>query len=126
MTIVNESINCSMSESDISNLLRLSLLLYADDKVVLSENPTDLQSSLNLVKQYCNKWKLKFNVNKCKIIIFSRGKGRKMPQFVIGKKVIEVVQSHVYLGLTLNYNNKRKIAHKDLYDRASRAIYSRY
>ena len=83
-TIIDESVACNMSQSDISKLVNLSLLLYADDTVIFAENPNDLQDRLQKVELYCNKWKLKHNVNKCKIVIFSRGKVRKYPQFTTG------------------------------------------
>ena len=43
---------------------------------------------------------------------------------MIGGECIEVVSSFVYLGLKFNYNNKWKVAQKDLYDRASRAMFA--
>ena len=53
------------------------MLLYADDTVIFSESPHGLQSGLDKVKLYCDKWNFKLNVNKCKIVVFSRGKVRK-------------------------------------------------
>ena len=46
-TIIKECNACKMSESDISKLINLYLLLYADDTVVFSESPNDLQSRLH-------------------------------------------------------------------------------
>ena len=36
---------------------------------------------------------------------------------------LEVVHSYTYLGVTFNYNGKLKMAQKDLYDKASRAMF---
>ena len=123
-TLISESLNCNMSESDISNILNLSMLLYADDTVIFAETPIRLQSALDSVKLYCNKWKLKLNANKCKVVVFSKGKVRKFPIFKIGDETIEVVSDVLYLGLKLNYNNKMIVAHRDLYERASRAMFA--
>ena len=76
------------------------------------------------VEQYCDKWKLKLNVAKCKIVIFSRGKVRKFPNFTVYGEMIDVVDNFSYLGLKFNHNNKMKIAQKDIYDRASRAMFA--
>ena len=57
-------------------------------------------------------------------MIFSRGKVRIHPEFKIGDEVLEVVSNFLYLGMKLNYNNKMSVAQKDLYDRASRAMFS--
>ena len=104
--------------------LNLFILLYADDSVIFAETPEILQQLLSKSKSYCDKWKLKLNARKCKIVIFSRGKVQKYPKFYIGEESIEVVSSFVYLGLKLNYNNKMNVALRDLSDRASRAMFS--
>ena len=123
-TIIDESSQLNMDEMDTNKLLKLFLLLYADDTILFSETPSGLQLGLIKVKEYCDKWRLKLNVNKCRIVIFSRGKVRKFPNFTLGRETIEVVSSFLYLGLKLNYNNHMNIAHKDLSDRASRAMFA--
>jgi len=52
------------------NTLKLFILLYADDIVFLAETETDLQTGLNILKDYCLKWRLTVNINKTKIMIF--------------------------------------------------------
>ena len=98
--------------------------MYADDTVIFAETPEKLQEGLNGIKTYCDRWKLKLNANKCKVIIFSRGRVRVYPEFKIGDEILEVVSDFLYLGIRLNYNNKTRVAQKDLYDRASRAMFS--
>ena len=39
----------------------------------MAETPEDLQLGLNILEQYCNKWKLKLNKTKTKIIVFRKG-----------------------------------------------------
>ena len=51
-------------------MLKLFLLLYADDIVILSETETGLQHGLDLLEQYCDKWKLTVNIKKTKIMVF--------------------------------------------------------
>ena len=76
-----------MCLQDIDNLLYLFLLLYADDTVVLAECPEDLQ----ILKIYCELWGLDINVRKTKVMIFSRGKIRKMPKFSFNEETVDVV-----------------------------------
>ena len=122
-SLSNETSNLHLNDNMINTLSKLFLLLYADDTVIFSESAAGLQRILNKTKSYCDQWKLKLNAKKCKIIFFSRGKVRNYPQFSIGAENIEVVSSFLYLGLKLNYNNRMNVAQKDLYDRASRAMF---
>ena len=61
-------------ENEDALFLKLFVLLYADDTIILAENERDLQAALDSVQEYCTKFKLIVNINKTKIIIFSRGK----------------------------------------------------
>ena len=44
--------------------LNLFLLLYAGDIVIFSDSPEGLQQSLDILFEYCNKWKLTVNIEK--------------------------------------------------------------
>ena len=70
----------SLNNDDIV-LMKLFVLLYADDTIVLAENETDLQLALYSVYNYCVKYNLTVNTSKTKMIVFSRGKVRKFPTF---------------------------------------------
>ena len=52
------------------NMFKLFMLLYADDIVIFPNTAEELQYGLNLLSDYCLKWKLKVNVSKTKIMIF--------------------------------------------------------
>ena len=49
------------------------LILYADDIVIFENSGQELQTSLNLLEQYCNQWKLTVNTSKTKVMIFRKG-----------------------------------------------------
>ena len=84
------------------------LLLYADDTIILAECPEDLQRALDILKIYCELWGLDINVRKTKVMIFSRGKIRKMPKFNFNEETVDVVWDYKYLGVKFNCNNKFK------------------
>ena len=84
--------------------LRLFVLLYADDTVLLSDSPAELQQVLSCLHDNCEKWQLQVNTDKTKIVIFSRGLVRSNPDFKFGDSVVKVQQDYDYLGTTLNYN----------------------
>ena len=52
--------------------LHISYLMYAYDIVLLSKTAKGLQTLLCKLEDFCNKLGLKVNVNKMKVIIFSK------------------------------------------------------
>ena len=105
-------------------LLKMFVLLYADDTVICAETVKDLQQGIDAMADYCTEWELKINIAKTKIIVFSKGKIRRIPNFKYKNQEIEVVFGFQYLGIHFNYNNKFNVAQKYLYDKASRAMFS--
>ena len=97
-------------DEEIVTYFKLYIILYADDTVILAENPNDLQASLNEMEKYCDTFDLHINVNKTKILIFLRGKLRKHNIFNFGEHILDTVDEYNYLGLVFNYNAKIKIA----------------
>ena len=61
-------------EAELDKYIKLFLILYADDTVLLSETKHDLQNQLNCLCEYCDRWKLKVNVDKSKVVVFSKGR----------------------------------------------------
>ena len=55
------------------NMFKIFMLLYADDIVLFANSPDELQEGLDLLFNYCKRWKLKINVAKTKIMVFRRG-----------------------------------------------------
>ena len=95
-------------------------MLFADDMVILSNSPSDLQNSLNLLQTYCNKWGLEVNPEKSKIVVFRKRGGVKHDEkWTYNDVPLEVVNSFNYLGTVLNYNgnfvlNQETLAGKGL------------
>ena len=51
-------------------MLKLFLLLYADDIVIMAESEEELNKGLCLLEEYCDRWKLCVNSNKTEVMIF--------------------------------------------------------
>ena len=79
---------------------KLKYILYADDLVLLSNEPGDLQLGLNSLQQYCRDNNLVVNVSKTNVLPFYKGFPPKnlSPQF--GDEPLKVVNEFVYLGIT--------------------------
>ena len=88
---------------EINENLTLSILAYADDLVVFSDDPAKLQALLDHISNWCQKWWLKINVNKTKVIQF-RMKGRPIQDvtFNLDDQSLELVKSYKYLGVIMD------------------------
>ena len=103
--------------------INLSILLYADDIAVIADNEKDLQTMLNCIEQWCNKWKLVINSMKSQIIHFRKcRRPRTSCKFHIGKNEIHIVQCYKYLGVIFDeYLNFRQ-CEESLADAAGKAL----
>ena len=54
-------------------MTKLFILLYVDDIVVFSDSTDGLQNGIDSLFIYYQRWKLKINVMKTKIIVFRKG-----------------------------------------------------
>ena len=59
-------------EQEPDTYLKLFILLYADDTVILAESIDDMQNQINYFYDFCMKWRLKVNIEKSKVLIFFR------------------------------------------------------
>ena len=81
-------------------MLKLCLLLYADDIVIFSVSSEGLQKGLDVLCDYCQRWKLTVNTDKTKVLIFR--KGGNLPRnlsFSFQGSNIKIVNKFVYLGI---------------------------
>ena len=114
----------NVNDGEIGVYVKLFTLLYADDTVILAETEAELQKALDSLEEYCLLWGLTVNLDKTKIIIFSRGKVRNYRQFRFAGEDIEVVADYVYLGIRFNYNNSFSKAVEKQLVLAKKAMFS--
>lgn len=119
----NEFIQKGVEGVDIG-MLKLFLLLYADDIVIFSNTMEGLQKGLDVLEDYCRKWKLTVNIDKTKVMVFR--KGGNLPRnlsFNFQGKNIEIVRKFVYLGITFTVGGSFNETHKTLSGQALKAIF---
>ena len=102
--------------------LKLLILLYADDTVILSDNQTDFQNNLTIFDNYCNNWHLNVNVNKTKIMIFGARKVDNY-RFTLGDRPLEITDKYHYLGVTFSSNGSFLNARKHIVEQANKAMH---
>ena len=101
--IVMEELIARIKELDIGikiDGLRLCILLYADDIILIAESEEDLRKALICTRNFGSVCNLAISQNKSKIIVAGK-QPNSMPGAIEGLKVVDSVR---YLGLTLDRN----------------------
>ena len=82
--------------------------MYADDSKVIAESGQGLQEDIGRIKEWCNKWSMKLNSQKCKIMYFGKGNpGRTYYIDGEGERVIlEGTEEEKDLGVIISNNGK--------------------
>lgn len=105
-------------------MMKLFLLLYADDIVIFANTEGDLQNGFDILSAYCNRWKLIVNVNKTKVMVFHRGGNiNQNTVFNYDGKRIEIVNKFTYLGVVFSPGGSFMETFRTLSDRSLKAIY---
>ena len=85
-------------------------LMFADDIVLLANNPDTLEAQLNCLNHYCTQSSLNVNTIKTKIIIFSVKPCRHLQKWTFDDKQIDQVDTFKYLGTWFHRNGKFNFA----------------
>ena len=98
-------------------------LSWADDLVLISQSSEGLQSCLDKLGHYCDKWHLNVNVKKTKTMVMSKG-NPKATTFYFSNNTLENVKAYKYLGLIISSNGSRTRMVNDRVLKAKRAAFA--
>jgi len=84
---------------------KISILLFADDMVLLAESEEELKDLMAAVEEYCKEWHLEVNVDKTKVMVTSK-EGDKSAKVVYEQAELECVKSYTYLGTVFTADGK--------------------
>ena len=88
--------NCGVDINDFN----LSILLYADDIVLIAPNEDSLQKMITYVKDWCRKWRMAINTDKTQIVHFRNTRtARTDYSFSFGGDPLSIVSHYKYLGI---------------------------
>ena len=104
--------------------MKLNLLMYADDIILVSRSKAGLQNALNVCYEYFEKWELEVNITKTKVMIFNTN--RDVCQFKYRENVLEIVSKYKYLGLVMCRYGSFKLAASELLVKAKKAYGALY
>ena len=83
---------------------KVSMLLYADDIVIFARTEHDLQKTLDVLHEWCKRWRVLINTDKSKCIHFRKGRTSQTEHlFKIGNNILETVDTYKYLGVTFGF-----------------------
>ena len=105
------------------DMFKMFLILYADDIILFADSQEELQTNLDLLFSYCNKWKLLVNSNKTKVMVFKRGD--RLPNnlmFTYGDHQLEIVKKFIYLGVVFTTEGSFSETQRTLAGQSMKAI----
>ena len=104
----------------------IAYLLFADDLVLISDTPSDLQKLVDGLYQFCQKWHMIVNLTNTKISIFNMNKKKSSRyHFVYNEDEIEITGQYKYVGII--FSTSKNMFHKSreyLANQARKAIYA--
>ena len=101
----------------------VTMLMYADDLVIVGDHIGRVQKLLNTLSEFCNKWGLKVNMSKTKSMIFCNGGIIKQNEVLYFKdKKLENVSYYKYLGVTMSTRLSWSPAQVTLATQAGKAL----
>ena len=117
-----ETLDLELSTQEMTDNLRLLLLLYADDTAIFSNNKENFQKCLDEFNDYCSMWKLNINFTKTEIVIFNSRNDQNY-LFSIGEHRIKITDKYKYLGIILSRSGSFLNARKHLAEQARKAMH---
>ena len=101
----------------------LSILLYADDIILIADSELNLQSLLTRLDQWCKQLGLVISATKSKVFHFRTKNVEKSKEiFQCGATTIEFIHQYKYLGLILSEHLDMLVMVKMIAQSASRAL----
>ena len=69
--------------NDLPNSIKNHCMMFADDTKIFGNPGSSLQLDINRADEWAQKWKMKFNVNKCKVLHFNKGENNQYDYYMV-------------------------------------------
>eukprot|EP00439_Symbiodinium_sp_Y106_P028743 s4698_g3.t1 len=102
---------------------RVTLLLYADDLVVLAESEAELQRALDAIGAWGTRWRFSFGIGPEKTAVLAVGCRSCAFRFTLQGSVVPVVSEYRYLGVVLQASKKWSKQTDRLRSKSTRKFY---
>ena len=101
----------------------LSMLLYADDIVMVARNEQEMQILLDKLHDWCRRWRVLINTDKSKVVHFRNGRRERTEfQFKIGRNILELTEKYKYIGVIFTEKNDFTLNAENLARGGGRAL----
>ena len=92
--------------NDLPEFVTCKICLFADDtsiyKVVNSTQQKDsFQSDIKALETWTHKWCMKFNVDKCSVLVFNPSQSSPYTSYTLDGNPLQITQETKYLGVVL-------------------------
>jgi len=102
---------------------KISILLYADDIVLISDSEVSLQRMIEILERWCAKWRMRINADKTQVMHCRRKNDAKTDfVFTYNHERINVTEQYRYLGVHINDTLDYTVTATELAKSASRAL----
>ena len=118
------ALECETYDENIHVYMKLFILLFADDTVLIGLTEEDLQTALHVFEKYCNESKLNVNIQKTKVIVFSAERISKNMNYFFRGQEIEIVTEYKYLDIYVARSGSFLRAKQHIADQANLALFS--
>jgi hypothetical protein len=104
----------------------MGCLLYADDLIIISESQNGFENGIKNLLTYCDKWKLKVNTDKSKVMVTCKKKSKQVPhhKFKIHNAELEYVHEYKYLGVIISSTGSFALAQEHLASKGLKGWFS--
>ena len=106
-----EELAVRVKESDLGMKIgneKISLLMYADDIILMSEKSDDLQTMLDIVNEYSVDFGVKFGMDKSLVMVVNEDQEDVDKVWMLGECIIRKTDEYKYLGVTVSVKGCEK------------------
>ncbi|MES9881010.1 MAG: reverse transcriptase domain-containing protein [Sedimenticola sp.] len=104
------------------NHLCVFMMMFADDMILCSTTKQGLQTLLDKLGTYSDKWGLKVNTGKTKICVFEKRKSNQNFRWKYKGDFLDIVEQFCYLGINFKYTGNMNDSVKMLSDQALKSM----
>ena len=95
---------------------KVGIIAYADDEVLISTDPDELQKLLDIAYEHSRIWRYRYGMSKCKVMI--HGASARTTPWKLGEKEVEITEEYVHLGVLMR---TKRVAVRRVEERMRRA-----